>query len=447
MANKKNILKITRSKVITASIIPIATSECSHLQLLDELDPLLGGEGLGALNGRANSAVNDELGKDTNGAGDTEEDGVVVGLGEAVVLEQDTGVGVDVGEGVLGLAVLGEDAGGNLVDLADELVHGVVGHVGLGKGTLGHVAGVGLAEDGVAVAGNDTAGLEGVPEVLGDVGIGHVVTNDLLHLGEPVEDLLVGETVEGAGETVETGGEGEEGRAEGRADKVGGVGRDVATLVVGVDGEVETHQLNKVGVVAEAELVGEVEGVILVLLDGSDLAALEDVLVDARSNVGELGDEVHRVLVGVGPVLLLVDTLGVGLGELGGLLESSDGKGELGHGVEVGRAVIDELLDELGDVGAGSPLGGEVTDLLLGRDLTGQEEPEETCGRVSRLAGTSQLGRGWRFLPSGRGSLPPGALGRSSWHSGIVLPRKRIPSSESRTEPSQTRDLIPRAPP
>lgn len=50
-------------------------------------------------------------------------------------------------------------------------------------------------------------------------------------------------------------------------------------------------------------------------------------------------------------------------------------------------------------------------------------------------------------IPSGRGSFPPGALGRSSWHSGMVLPRNRIPSSASRTEPSQTRALIPRAPP
>jgi len=31
--------------------------------------------------------------------------------------------------------------------------------------------------------------------------------------------------------------------------------------------------------------------------------------------------------------------------------------------------------------------------------------------------------------PSGSGSDPPGALGRRFWHSGIVFPRKRIPSS------------------
>jgi hypothetical protein len=51
------------------------------------------------------------LGKDTNGAGDTEEDGVVVLLNETVVLEEDTGVGIDVRPWVLGLSVLSQDTG------------------------------------------------------------------------------------------------------------------------------------------------------------------------------------------------------------------------------------------------------------------------------------------------------------------------------------------------
>merc|ERR1719250_265036 len=44
--------------------------------------------------------------------------------------------------------------------------------------------------------------------------------------------------------------------------------------------------------------------------------------------------------------------------------------------------------------------------------------------------------------PSGRGSWPPGALGRSSWHSGMVYPRNLIPSAGSRTEVSVTRPFI-----
>jgi hypothetical protein len=58
--------------------------------------------------------------------------------------------------------------------------------------------------------------------------------------------------------------------------------------------------------------------------------------------------------------------------------------------VEVVRAVVDELLNELGEIGSGSPLGREVTDLLLGRDLAGQEKPEKTLGK--RLLATGGLG-------------------------------------------------------
>lgn len=343
----------------------------------NELGPGLGGEGLGALDGGTDGAVNDELGKHTKGTGDTEEDGVEVLLFEAVVLEEDTGVGVDVGEGVLGLAVLGKNAGGDLVDLGDEVEHGVVGQVLEGELALGDVTRVSLAEDGVAVTGNDTAGLEGVPKVLGDVLVGKVRADGLLHLGEPVEDLLVGKTVERAGKTVKAGGKGEVGGAESGANQVGGVGRDVATLVVSVDGQVETHELNEVLVLSEAELVGEVEGVILVLLGGGDLAVGVDVAVDAGGNVGELANEVHGVLESVLPVLGLLHALGVGLGEVGLVLKRGDGERELSHGVEVVGAAVDQLGDEAGELAAGGPLSGQVADLLLRGDLAGEEEPEE----------------------------------------------------------------------
>lgn len=344
----------------------------------NELGVSLGAERLGPLDGRTDGAVDDELGKHAERTRDTKEDGVVVLLSEAVVLEEDTGVGIDVGVRVLGLAVLGENAGGNLVDLADELEHGVVGQVLLGKLALGNVAGVSLAEDGVAVAGNDLAGLEGRPKVVLDSLVAEVVANSLLHLLEPDEHLLVGQAVERAGKTVETSGEREVRRAERTADQVGGVGADVAALVVGVDGEVQTHELNEVLVLSEAELVGQVECVVLVLLDGRDLAVLVDVAVDLGGNGGQLSNEVHGVLESVLPVLGLLHALSIGLGEVGLVLESSDGDGELSHGVEVAGAAVDELLNELGDVGAGSPLSGEVADLLLRGDLAGEEEPEET---------------------------------------------------------------------
>jgi len=299
-------------------------------------------------------------------------------------------VGINVGEGVLGLAVFGQNTGGDLVDLADQLEHGVIGQHAESELALGDVTGVSLAENSVSVTGDDTASVQGGPQVVGDRLVAEVVADGLLHLGEPVQDLLVSQTVQGTSQTLETGGQREHGGAQSTTDQVGGVGTDVTTLVVGVDGQVQTHQLNEVVVAGEAKLVGQVEGVILVLLDGSDLAVLEDVTVDLSGDGGQLGDQVHGVLEGVAPVVLLVDTLGVGLGEGRLVLESGHSQGELSHGVEGAGAAVDELLNELGDVGASSPLSGQVADLLLGGDLASQQKPEETLRKG--LLATGGLG-------------------------------------------------------
>jgi hypothetical protein len=353
-------------------------------------------------------------------------------------------VGVNVGVGVLGLSVLGEDTRSDLVDLGDELEERVLRKLLEGELALGGVTGVGLTENGVSVSGNDTSSVKGGPEVVLDGGVRKVVTDGLLHLGEPVKDLLVGKSVKGTGKTVKSGSEGEHGGRESGSDQVGGVGRDVSSLVVRVDGQVKTHEVNEVLVSSESELVGQVETVVLVLLDLGDLSVLVDVTVDLSGNGGELGNEVHGVLEGVVPVLLLVDSLGVSLSEGRLVLKSGDGKRELSHGVEGVGAAVDELLNELGDIGTGSPLSGESADLLLSGNLSGQQEPEETLREGLLSSGSA-----------GKDSLALRDLcrcqycGLSMWRRGVltVFPRKRIPSSASRTDPSQTRDLTPRAPP
>ena len=349
----------------------------------NDLSPFLSAERLWSLDGSTDCAVNDELGKDTNGAGDTKENSVVVGLGQSIVLQEDSRVGIDIGVGVLGLSVLSQDTRGNLVDLADELEHGVIGEMLLSKGPLGHVAGVGLAENGVAISRNNLARLKGGPQVVTDGFVAEIVANRSLHFGEPVQHLLVSETVEGAGKTIKTSGEGEHGGAESASNQVGSVGADIATLVVSVDGEVQSHQLDKVLVVAKAQLVGKVEAVVLILLDGSDLSALENVLVDPGGDRRELCDQVHRILEGVSPVFGLLHALGVGLGKGGFVLESVDSDGELCHWVKVAWAAVDQLLNKFGDVRTGGPFGREVADLLLAGDFASQQKPEETCEAVS----------------------------------------------------------------
>jgi hypothetical protein len=82
------------------------------------------------------------LRKHTNGSRDTKENSVVIGLGKTIVLEEDTGMlvnvrlglvagcdvwtySINIGVWVLGLSVLSQDTRGNLVDLGNKLEHGV----------------------------------------------------------------------------------------------------------------------------------------------------------------------------------------------------------------------------------------------------------------------------------------------------------------------------------
>lgn len=184
--------------------------------------------------------------------------------------------------------------------------------------------------------------------------------------------------MEGSGEAVETSSEGQHGGAQGAADQVRGVCTDIAAFVVGVDCQVEAHQLDKVLVFTVSKHVGQVEAVIFVLLNRGDLAIFVHVTVDPGCDGGELGDQVHRVLECVLPVFLLVDTLGVGFGESRLLFKGVDSKRELSHRVKVAWAAVEKLLDEFRHVGPGSPFGGQATNLLFAGDLSSQEQPEKT---------------------------------------------------------------------
>lgn len=57
-----------------------------------------------------------------------------------------------------------------------------------------------------------------------------------------------------------------------------------------MDGEVETHQVNEGIVLAEAEKVGQVVGVILGGVNGRELALAVKVVVDSASDARKLGN-------------------------------------------------------------------------------------------------------------------------------------------------------------
>lgn len=298
---------------------------------------------------------------------------------------------VHIRPGVLGLTVLGENLRSNLVDGGNEVEKVVVGHVLKSKLTLSSVTGISLSENSVTVTGNDTASVKSIPEVLLNVLLSDVRANLGLHLENPLKNLLVGTAVKGTSKTVKTSGKRKEGRRKSGTDQVSSVGGNVATLVVSVNGKVKSQKLNKLLVLTKAEQRSKVLGVIDRSVSVTKLAIFENVAVNAGSNGGELGEEVDRVLVSVLPVFLLVDTLLVGLGESRLRLKSVDSNRKLSHGVKRRRRSVNQLLDVLGELSSGSKLSRESLDLGLGRDLTGQQEPEKTLGE--RLFTTRTLGK------------------------------------------------------
>jgi hypothetical protein len=74
------------------------------------------------------------------------------------------------------------------------------------------------------------------------------------------------------------------------------------------------------------------------------------------------------------------------------MVQSSDSHGELGHWVESRRAAVDDLLNELGKGSPVCPVLGESLDLCIGRNFSGQQEPEKSFWEWFRAAwGLGQL--------------------------------------------------------
>ena len=200
-------------------------------------------------------------------------------------------MGVYVGVGVLGLAVLGQDAGHHLVDGVHDLEQRIVGQVLHSELALALVARISLAQHSVAVAGDHLAGLQGLPCEGSDGLLVHLLTfsDELsLQLLDPGQYLLVGQAVQRTGQSVQTSGDGQVGIGQSGAHQVSGVGRGIATLVIGVDHQVQTHQLVEVGGVIpkhSVELGRVIQLAGSVLLDHT---VLESAAVDQGSNLREL---------------------------------------------------------------------------------------------------------------------------------------------------------------
>jgi hypothetical protein len=116
--------------------------------------------------------------------------------------------------------------------------------------------------------------------------------------------------------------------------------------------------------------------------------------------------------------------------------------------VEGRRAGVDEVLDELGDRRPGGPVGREGGALLGGRDLTGQEEPEEGLGQG--LVASGSLGEELLALGDGLAAEADALVCERSMKCQRDAPQINNRTSAdlpaSRTEPSQIMPLMPRMP-
>ena len=236
----------------------------------------------------------------------------------------------------------------------------------------------------MSVAGNHAAGLEGVPEVISDILLGELGSNLVLHSQDPAQDLLGGQSVQRASQTQQTGTVAQERVAESTANQMGSVSRNIATLVVTVQGQVQAQQIVEVLVLgtALAQQLGKVVGPILggiqlLCTNGINLVGTEN----KRRHTRNLSQQRNAVVKGRLPVLGLVETLLVSLGKLRLGVESGDRDRQLGHGVHGLRERLNQVQDVLGQVRLLSQFAGESADLRCRGDLAGQEEPEHGFGQ------------------------------------------------------------------
>ncbi len=299
------------------------------------------------------------MGKGTDGSADSEQDRIVLELSKSIVPQQDTRVGIYIRVRVGNLSVFLQNAGHDRVNGVDNLEQFVVGHVLQGEFSLAGVTRVGLSQNSMSVSGDDLLGIEGVPGEFGDSFGGDFLSFGFefgLEVLDPLEDLLVGQTVKRSGKGVQSSGIREVRIGEGGSDQVGSVGRSISSLVVSVDAQVQTHELVERRIVVSkhsAEVTGIIQGSIFV-----DNTIEVNVSVNHSSNLWQNGDNTQNILEGVDVVVGLRGASGVGLSELGLGLAGVKTNAQLSHRVHVLWKAVDQSFDVLGELGTRVQFGG-----------------------------------------------------------------------------------------
>src|SRR5690606_11886680 len=135
--------------------------------------------------------------------------------------------------------------------------------------------------------------------------------------------FLVGQAMQRPGERSHAARKREIGVAQGGAHQVGSVRRSVTAFVVGVNGQVQAHQVHEV-VARNTQHVGEVGAPVQVDI-GTDMVALVvGAAVDIGGQAGQARDEVHGILVGGVPVFFFTHAVFIAVRKHAGRLHGRD---------------------------------------------------------------------------------------------------------------------------
>lgn len=338
------------------------------------------GDGSGSLNGQSVSSGPDHSREASEGSGNSEDNSVVVELSHSIVVEENSGVSINVGPGVLDLSGLLQDTGDDSEALVNKLDKGIVLDVSLSEVRQMGESGIGLSEDGMTESGDDSSRLQDLPDVVTQLLVRRGVSNFFSEVEEETNDLLVSESVKGTSKTVESSRVGKVGIRESRTNKMAGVGRDVSSFVITVDSEVSSEALSSTMII-ESEHVSVVSSPVELGVSGDELTILVLVSVDESGESGDSGNEVDGVLINALPVLGLVDTAVVSLVELRLSLEEQEGHGELSHGVNVLGDVLDEVNNLRAKFSSSSELILQIVNLSLIGDLSSKKKPVNSLGK------------------------------------------------------------------
>mmetsp|Transcript_29273 Transcript_29273/g.45487 ORF Transcript_29273/g.45487 Transcript_29273/m.45487 type:complete len:372 (-) Transcript_29273:41-1156(-) len=259
-----------------------------------------------------------------------------------------------------------------------------------GEFTLASVTRISLAENGVTVPGNHFFSVEGLP-----CKFGNSIRVDLLSFGvklglevlNPLQHLLVGQSVQWSSQSVQTSRVTQIRISKGASHQMRRVSRGVTSLVIRVDAHVQTHELVEARVVISqhtSKVAAKIEAGVL----DHGLTRAVDAVVDRRGDFWKDGNDVQNIFQCVLMVVGFGDSLGIGRGEFAAGLGGAETDCELGHWVHVSGECVEDGFDVSGELlSTGVQISSKGINLLLSRDLTGQKQPKQRLQKRLAISG------------------------------------------------------------